>query len=96
MSATAPKPFSRLLIEVAVGATLGFVLSTLEGPALIKLLYEPPSKDAFSCAGTVQTALSQFVKVQLGCAALGGIGLALVLFFGRRFLRKRREAKSTA
>ncbi|SRR5260221_2890882 len=83
----------RLGLEAAIGAALGFVASSLGGPAVISWWYEPPSKDAFSCAGSVRTALSQFVVMQLICAVVGGAALAALLFLSRRFL-KRRQARS--
>lgn len=68
----------------AVGAVLGFVAWSVIGPAVISWWYEPPSKDAFSCAGSVKTALSQFVMMQLISAAVGALGLAVILFALRR------------
>jgi divalent metal cation (Fe/Co/Zn/Cd) transporter len=74
----------KLALELAVGAILGFVGWSLGGPAVISLWYAPPSRDAFSCAGTVKEALSQFVTMQLVCAFAGGAVLALALFLIRR------------
>ena len=77
-------------LEGAIGAVLGFVAACLAGPALISWWYEPPSKDAFSCAGSVRTALGQFVTLQLVCAGVGAVMLGLILFLIRRALAKRR------
>ena len=77
----------RLALELAIGAVLGFVAWSLTGPTVISWWYEPPSKDAFSCAGSVRIALAQFVKMQLGAALFGAGGFAAVLFGGRRIFR---------
>jgi len=68
----------------AVGAVIGFVAWSLAGPGIISLWYEPPSRDAFSCAGTVKTALSQFVKMQLISAVIGAAGVAVLWLAVRR------------
>lgn len=86
---TQTRPLKWFAAELLIGAVLGFVASSLLGPAVISWWYEPPSKDAFSCAGTVRTALSQFVTMQLICAAVGGLGTLLVLFLVRRALRRK-------
>lgn len=54
----------RLALEVAVGAVLGFLTWSIVGPSVMGWWYEPPSKDAFSCAGSVRNALSQFVFIR--------------------------------
>jgi hypothetical protein len=77
----------RLLLELAIGAILGFIAWSLAGPTVIGWWYEPPSKDAFSCAGSVRVALGQFVKMQLGAALGGAAGFAALLFAGRRIFR---------
>lgn len=74
----------RTATGAAIGAVLGFVAWSVIGPAVISWWYEPPSKDAFSCAGSVKTALSQFVMMQLISAAIGAGGLAVTLFALRR------------
>lgn len=84
----------RLAVELAIGGVLGFIGASLGGPTLIGWWYEPPSKDAFSCAGSVRSALSQFVTMQLACAAAGGAILAVILYFSRRALQSRAAAKS--
>jgi hypothetical protein len=61
----------RFALELAVGAVLGFLAWSLSGPTIISWWYEPPSRDAFSCAGSVRIALLQFVKMQLGAAVVG-------------------------
>jgi Mg/Co/Ni transporter MgtE len=94
MAETQLKTGTRTLLELAAGAVIGFVISCVGGPRVISWWYAPPSQDAFSCAGSVKDALAQFVLLQLGLAVAGGIALALTLFFGRRFLKKRRESKT--
>jgi hypothetical protein len=82
--------------QMAGGAVLGFVGSSLLGPGTIALLYKPPSGDAFSCADTVKTALGQFVAMQLTCAAIGAVGLTLIVFLVRRALRNRRAQRNAS
>jgi hypothetical protein len=89
-------PVVRRLLEIAVGALLGFAVCSVGGPSLIAWWYEPPSQDAFSCAGSVRTALTQFVTLQLVFAGTGGIGLSILLFFGRRALKKRAAGTGSA
>lgn len=86
----------RLALELAIGAVLGFVLWSLAGPTVISWWYEPPSRDAFSCAGSVRMALAQFVKMQLGAALFGAVGFALVLFGGRRIFKSSADASGSS
>jgi len=79
----------RIGAQLAVGAVLGFAASSFGGPAVIGWWYEPPIKDAFSCASSVRAALTQFVKMQLICAVLGAVIATLAVFFVRRALKKR-------
>ncbi len=85
----------RTLIAAGGGTLLGLVLSSLGGPVLISWWYEPPSRDAFSCAGSVKTALSQFVTFQVTCAIAGGIAIAVGYFLTQRALAKRRSASAS-
>lgn len=78
----------RSALEAALGAVVGFVVWSLGGPAVISWWYEPPSRDAFSCAGSVKTALSQFVTMQLISALVGAVGAGLLLFTLRRARRQ--------
>jgi hypothetical protein len=91
-----PSALKKVILQLGVGVALGFLVACLAGPWLVSSLYKPPSGDAFSCAGSVKNALAQFVWLQLGCAALGGLGLWLALFFGGRLLRGKRGAKTPA
>jgi hypothetical protein len=79
----------RLLLAIFVGVAVGFLGASFGGPRLISWWYEPPSRDAFSCAGSVRTALAQFVTFQLVCAGIGGAASSLVLLLTRRFLQRR-------
>jgi hypothetical protein len=74
-------PVSRIAIQVGAGALVGLTGSSVGGPSVISWWYEPPSRDAFSCAGSVKSALGQFVMMQLVCAAIGGIAVAVIFFF---------------
>ena len=82
-----------MLLELAVGAAVGLGLSSLVGPSVIGWWYEPPSKDAFSCAGSVRTALAQFVTMQLASAGVGGVGLIGLSLLFRRAATQRAAAR---
>lgn len=84
----------RTWLVACVGVILGFAGACLQGPELVSLLFKP-LQDSFSCSGSVNLALNQFVKLQLTFAVLGGaLGLS-GLFFWRRFFRQRAEAKQS-
>jgi hypothetical protein len=82
--------------QLAGGAVLGFVLSSVFGPTVISWWYEPPSRDAFSCAGSVRTALGQFVTMQLVAAGVGAVVLTLLVFLIRRAMRRTADKPSPA
>src|SRR5437868_6915991 len=84
----------RVAIQAAVGAVLGFVGWSLGGPGMVSLYYEPMSRDALSCGNDVKQALSKFVMMQLVFALIGAVVVALVMFFIRRALAKRRAARA--
>jgi hypothetical protein len=84
-----PSVVKKTVLQIGLGVALGFLAASVLGPQLISWWYQPPSQDAFSCAGSVKDALAHFVWLQLICAALGGFGLWLVLFLGGRALRNR-------
>ena len=86
----------KTILQLGVGVALGFLVACLLGPRVISFWYQPPSKDAFSCAGSVENALTQFVWLHLGFAALGGFGLWLALFFGGRLFRRKGAPKTPA
>jgi hypothetical protein len=90
-----PRTARRNALELCLGILLGVVAASVWGPVAISWWYEPPSRDAFSCAGTVQKALSQFVMLQLGCAAAGGVALWLFSFIVRRLWSRRAGAART-
>ncbi len=72
-----------------------FAGACVKGPTLVSWLFKP-LQDSFSCSGSVNEALTQFVELQFGMAALGGVLALVVLFMWRRFFRKRAEAKQSA
>jgi hypothetical protein len=82
----------RTLLAACVGTILGFTGACLRGPELVSLLFKP-LQDSFSCSGSVNTALTQFVRLQLTCAGLGAVLALVALFFWRKFLRQRAQAR---
>jgi hypothetical protein len=80
---------------MAVGALLGLGVWSVSGPKVISWWYEPPSKDAFSCAPSVRVALGQFVYSQLAAAAAGAVLLAIVAGLLRRWWSQRSEVATT-
>jgi len=84
----------RTLLAACVGTILGFAGASARGPELVSMLFKP-LQDSFSCAGSVNQALTQFVKLQLTCAVLGAAFALLILFFWRRYLRRRAEARQS-
>jgi len=86
----------RTLLWAATGTTLGFAAACFGGPKAVSWLYKPPSQDAFSCAGSVDAALTQFVRLQLTCAVVGAAVSLGLLFFVRRFLRRRADARQAS
>jgi hypothetical protein len=59
-------PIARIAIQLGAGAFFGLTAAGLGGPSVISWWYEPPSRDAFSCAGSVKNALA---KKKAGSAA---------------------------
>jgi hypothetical protein len=92
MAESSSRTGKRTIIELIVGLFLGFLSASLGGPAVISWWYKPPSQDAFSCASSVEQALSQFLQFQLICAALGGVAV-LLASIGLRRLFRRRQAR---
>ena len=64
----------------------------LTRPSVMTWWYEPPSRDAFSCAGSVRNALEQFVYFELFAAAGGGVALIAFSLALRRVLKGRDPA----
>jgi hypothetical protein len=65
---------------------VGFAGWSFAGPGIIGWWYEPPVKEIYSCASSVESAVRQFVIAQLVCAALGGIATLLIAYFVRKAL----------
>jgi hypothetical protein len=82
----------RTLLFACVGTTLGFAAALVRGPQLVSFFFKP-LQASLSCAPTVDTALNQFVGLELVCAALGAVLTLAALFFWRRFMRQRAEAR---
>jgi len=80
------------LLFACAGAVLGFSGSLLRGPELVSFFFKP-LQDSLSCAPTVNTALDQFVHLQLACAAIGIVLALFLLFFWRRFMQRRALAR---
>jgi hypothetical protein len=84
----------RVLLIACAGAVLGFVVSVVFGPRMVSWFFKP-LQASLSCAPTVDTALNQFVDLQLGLAVFGTVLALGSLFFWRRFMRRRAEARQT-
>ena len=74
----------RILVTLAVGSAIGFVIWSIIGKSLTSALFSSLG-GTFSCQGDVEAALSKFVAMQL-YSALGGGVLAIVasLLYRRR------------
>jgi membrane protein implicated in regulation of membrane protease activity len=79
----------RLLIEGLSGIGLGMLLVGLGGPAMLSRWYAPPSGDAFSCAGSVESALQQFVWFQAGSALFFALAVVVISYLVRRRFTQR-------
>lgn len=87
MTATTPVTTSlarRIGFTLAIGAVVGFSVWSFAGPAVIGWWYEPPVKEIYSCASSVESAVRQFAIAQLICATLGGFVALLIAYFIRR------------
>lgn len=84
----------RTLLFACLGTTLGFAAALVRGPQLVSFFFKP-LQASLSCAPTVDTALNQFVGLELGSAALGAVLTLTALFFWRRFVRRRAEARQS-
>lgn len=82
----------RTLLVACCGLILGLALFTILGPSVVSWSYRP-LRESLSCSPTVDEALGNFVRLQLG-SGVAGLVIALTgLFFWRRFFRLRAEAK---
>jgi hypothetical protein len=77
-----------IIAQLTGGAALGFAASCIFGPGVLGWWYEPPIKDAFSCASSVRDALAKFVTMELISAGSGAVLMLLVVFFVRRALAR--------
>jgi hypothetical protein len=93
VSTPPPSAARRVGASFAAGSALAFAATGFFGPGIIGWWYEPPSKDAFSCAGSVRDALAAFVKFQLISAAGGGAAMLLIVYLVRRSLAERAARK---
>lgn len=84
----------RTLLVACLGVIVGFLGACVKGPTLVSWLFKP-LQDSFSCSGSVNQALTQFVELQFGCAVMGALLSLVGLFFWRRFFRRRAEAKQS-
>ena len=82
----------RIVLVACVGVILGFGFAIARGAWLLSLTYTP-IQSGFSCAAEVDRALVQFMWLQLACALVGGMIALVILFFWRRFFRRRAEAR---
>jgi hypothetical protein len=73
-------------MPLAVGALLGLLVWSFGGPTVVSWWYEPPVKDALSCAPSVRQAVSDFVRWGLGVALVSAlVTLTLASLVRRRF-----------
>lgn len=77
---------TRISLPLAAGALVGLLSWSFGGPTVVSWWYEPPVKDALSCAPSVRQAVSDFVRWGLGVAAVSAlVTLTLVSLVRRRF-----------
>lgn len=66
-------------VPLVVGALLGVVLWSLVAPRVIGWWYEPPVKDALSCAPSVRRAIGDFLMAEMIIAGLGGLTMLILV-----------------
>jgi hypothetical protein len=83
---TAPAPaagkssaFVRFGVPALLGAVIGIVLWSLVAPRVIGWWYEPPVKDALSCAPSVRRAIGDFLVAEMIIAGLGGLTMLILV-----------------
>jgi hypothetical protein len=75
----------RIAVPLVVGALAGLLGWSFGGPTVVSWWYEPPVKDALSCAPSVRQAVADFVRWGLGVAAITALAtLTLVSLVRRR------------
>ena len=71
--------FVRFGVPLLIGAVLGIVLWSLAAPRVIGWWYEPPVKDALSCAPSVRRAIGDFLTAELIIAGLSGLTMLILV-----------------
>lgn len=82
----------RALIEMSIGAVLGFILWCLAGKRLTSMFFSSLS-GTFSCAADVETGLDLFVSRQLYSAIAGALIVFIASILVRRWLSKLRAGQ---
>jgi hypothetical protein len=85
----------RILMELLVGATLGFVLWCLIGKGMTSMMFGSLG-GSFTCKADVERALDQFLAMQLYAAAGGAVLVTVGTFLVRRALDKSKREKPVA
>jgi Mg/Co/Ni transporter MgtE len=78
----------RTLVEMLVGAVVGFVVWCIAGKSLTSMMFGSLG-GSFSCQTDVQLALTKFLSMQLYSALGGALILAVASGLIRRALQKR-------
>ena len=81
------------LLAACTGIILGLGGAMSKGPWLVSLASQSLIQNQLSCSPSINEALTVFVEIELAFAVIGGICALLVVFFWRRFFRRRAEAK---
>jgi len=90
-----PAWMKRTLVELTVGAVLGFAVWCLVGRGLTSMLFGSLG-GTFSCKADVEVGLDKFVSMQIYSALAGAIVVALAMAVGRRMLRNRKAGRLAA
>jgi hypothetical protein len=71
--------FMRFGVPPLLGAVIGIVLWSLVAPRVIGWWYEPPVKDALSCAPSVRRAIGDFLVAEMIIAGLAGLTMLILV-----------------
>lgn len=85
----------RTLVELTIGAVIGFVVWCLIGKSLTSMLFASLG-GSFSCKADVEVALDKFVSMQVYSALAGAVVVAVVMAIVRRALKNRSKAAEGA